>query len=74
MSVRKWILSGKEPTSAQVATLTKIINSERDFVSATEKQCSFLLRLNFDGDVSKLSKRQASAEIDRLLKEREENA
>lgn len=74
MSVRKWILSGKEPTSAQVATLTKIINSERDFVSATEKQCAFLLRLNFDGDVSKLSKRQASAEIDRLLKEREENA
>tara|TARA_R110002050_G_scaffold75215_2_gene161335 strand:+ start:12806 stop:13966 length:1161 start_codon:yes stop_codon:yes gene_type:complete len=71
-SVRNWILTGKEPTAAQVATLEKIINSERDFVSATDKQCAFLLKLGFDGDISKLSKRQASTEIDNLLKERED--
>jgi len=71
-SVRNWVLSGKEPTAAQVATLEKIINSERDFVSATDKQCAFLLKLGFDGDISKLSKRQASNEIDNLLKERED--
>ena len=71
-SVRSWILSDREPTTAQVATLEKIINSERDFVSATDKQCAFLLKLGFDGDISKLSKRQASNEIDNLLKERED--
>jgi hypothetical protein len=70
-SVRKWILSGKEPTPAQVTTLDKIINNERDFVIATEKQCAFLLKLGFDGDITKLSKSQASIEIDKILKERE---
>ena len=67
-SVRSWILSDREPTTAQVATLEKIINSERDFVSATDKQCAFLLKLGFDGDISKLSKRQASNEIDNYEK------
>ena len=71
-SVRTWIVSGKEPTEAQLSTLSKILDSERDAEMATEKQCAFLLKLGYEGEIAQLTKRQASREISELLKQREE--
>tara|TARA_Y100000592_G_scaffold76240_1_gene119296 strand:+ start:2780 stop:3928 length:1149 start_codon:yes stop_codon:yes gene_type:complete len=71
-SVRTWIVSGKEPTEAQLSTLSKILDSERDAEMATEKQCAFLLKLGYEGEIAHLTKRQASREISDLLKQREE--
>tara|TARA_R110002051_G_scaffold260800_2_gene320618 strand:- start:19309 stop:20508 length:1200 start_codon:yes stop_codon:yes gene_type:complete len=72
-SVRSWIVTGKEPTEKQVATLRKILNKTvKDAEPATTAQCNYLRNLGFDGDFATLNKRTASQEIDKILKERNE--
>lgn len=70
-SIKDWIMSGKEPTEAQRQSLVKILNRDNgDVQMATEKQCSYLRNLGYEGDFASLSKHDASAAISTLLEER----
>ena len=72
-SVTSWIVTGKEPTEKQVATLRKILDkTSKEAEPATTAQCNYLRNLGFDGDFATLNKKSASREIDRILKERNE--
>tara|TARA_Y100000310_G_C20605592_1_gene775301 strand:+ start:247 stop:1446 length:1200 start_codon:yes stop_codon:yes gene_type:complete len=72
-SVTSWIVTGKEPTEKQVATLRKILDkTAKEAEPASRAQCNYLRNLGFEGDFATLNKKTASKEIDRILKERNE--
>jgi hypothetical protein len=72
-SVRSWITTGREPTEKQVATLRKILDkTAKEAEPATNAQCNYLRNLGFEGDFANLNKQTASQEIDKILKERNE--
>ena len=66
--MRRKFIRGGEPTETQANKLITILYREE--IAATDKQKKFLRDLEYDGDVEKISKANASKMIDQLLREK----
>jgi len=66
--MRKRFINGKEPTERQCNRLITILFPQE--IAATERQVTYLKDLGYEGDPSTLSKKDASKQIDELLKRR----
>jgi len=65
--MKRLFVRGGEPTESQAGRLKEILLT-RKFATATEPQLNFLKGLGYEGDMTLLTKKQASEEIDKLKK------
>ena len=65
-NIKELMVGGMVLTETQVTTLWNILDGDGQKTMASDKQKSYLVRLNFGGDVDELTKHEASEEIRKL--------